>query len=300
MTMPTDARAQGSSNYAAAFSAFLFRLAGWLAYIAIFLPLFFIWVIRNEGHLTPESGIGYWLGIAGVTATVLLLTYPLRKRFRIFYGLGGVKNWFRVHMFLGVLAPVLILAHCNFSLGSLNSQVALFSMLTVAISGIAGRYFYSRIHFGLYGTKATLKDLQTALADDSGRLADTFALVPSLQKSLMDFTSMALTPVDNLALAAVRAVSIGIRARWARLTTTRAMVRELKREAKRAGWPPDQRRRTIKVAKELITDFLGTVRRAAQLSFYERLFALWHVLHIPLFYMLLLAVCVHIFAVHVY
>lgn len=298
--MQVDGRKDRSSGLGAALSAFFFRVAGWFAYIAIFMPLSFIWLIRNEGHLTPESGIGYWLGIAGVTAMVLLLTYPLRKRFRIFQRLGGVKNWFRVHMFLGVLAPVLILAHCNFSLGSLNSQVALFSMLTVAISGIAGRYFYSRIHFGLYGTKATLKDLQDVLADESGRLAGTFEMVPSLQKNLMDFTSMALTPTDNLAVAAVRAVSIGTRARWARLTTTRRMVRELKREAERAGWPSDQRRRTIKVAKGLIAEFLGTVRRAAQLGFYERLFALWHVLHIPLFYMLLFAVCVHIFAVHVY
>ena len=33
---------------------------------------------------------------------------------------------------------------------------------------------------------------------------------------------------------------------------------------------------------------------------YERLFSLWHVLHLPLFFMLLIAGIVHVVAVHVY
>jgi hypothetical protein len=33
---------------------------------------------------------------------------------------------------------------------------------------------------------------------------------------------------------------------------------------------------------------------------YERLFSLWHVLHLPLFFMLLIAGIVHVIAVNVY
>jgi len=42
------------------------------------------------------------------------------------------------------------------------------------------------------------------------------------------------------------------------------------------------------------------VRRVAELATYERLFSLWHLLHLPLFFMLLVAGVVHIVAVHVY
>ena len=295
-----DRRTKRPRANGAASAKLFVRFAGWLAYVAIFLPLWFIWQIRNEGHLTAESGLGYALGIAGVTAMVLLLTYPMRKRFRFLQRLGSVRHWFRVHMYLGVLGPVLILAHSNFKLGSLNSTVALFSMLTVAISGIAGRYFYSRIHFGLYGARATLKDLQAALEDDSGRLGEVLALVPDLQTQLLGFAARSLTPAGSLGAATSRVVTIGLRARWARLTTTRILTRAIRQEARRAGWSSVQRRRIAIEAKHLIANFLGTVRRTVQLSFYERLFALWHVLHIPLFYMLLIAAVVHVFAVHVY
>ncbi len=63
-------------------------------------------------------------------------------------------------MMMGIIGPVCILIHCGFSLGATNSNIALFSMLTVAGSGIFGRYFYSKIHHGLYGRKATLAELQ--------------------------------------------------------------------------------------------------------------------------------------------
>jgi hypothetical protein len=45
---------------------------------------------------------------------------------------------------------------------------------------------------------------------------------------------------------------------------------------------------------------LDATRRVAEFESYERLFALWHVLHLPLFFMLLIAGIVHVIAVHVY
>ena len=43
-----------------------------------------------------------------------------------------------------------------------------------------------------------------------------------------------------------------------------------------------------------------TVRRAATLGVYERLFSLWHVLHVPLFVILVLTAIIHVVAVHLY
>ena len=41
-------------------------------------------------------------------------------------------------------------------------------------------------------------------------------------------------------------------------------------------------------------------RRMAEYKMYARLFSLWHVLHIPLFFMLLIAGVVHVIAINVY
>jgi hypothetical protein len=45
---------------------------------------------------------------------------------------------------------------------------------------------------------------------------------------------------------------------------------------------------------------LESVRKVTEFHFYERLFAIWHVLHFPLFLMLVLSGIVHVIAVHMY
>lgn len=89
---------------------------------------------------------------------------------------GNIKHWFKIHMLFGVLGPVAILFHANFSLGSTNSNVAFFSMVIVALSGLVGRYFYTKIHHGLYGRKASLKELRTSLKESKSNLGSHFAL----------------------------------------------------------------------------------------------------------------------------
>jgi hypothetical protein len=55
-----------------------------------------------------------------------------------------------------------------------------------------------------------------------------------------------------------------------------------------------------KTTKAYIRDYLRLMGRVVQFSFYERLFSLWHVLHLPLFFMLVLSAIVHVLAVHMY
>ena len=117
------------------------------------------WLGRDEEYLTPKSGLGYWLGIYGSMAMLLLLIYSMRKRSRSMRWLGPIPAWFRIHMLLGIAGPVLIIFHSNFKLGALNSNVAFITMLIVASSGIVGRYLYGKIYMGLYGRKAEAQDV---------------------------------------------------------------------------------------------------------------------------------------------
>jgi hypothetical protein len=50
----------------------------------------------------------------------------------------------------------------------------------------------------------------------------------------------------------------------------------------------------------LLRHYFAAVNRAAAFAFYERLFALWHILHMPLFVLLILAAIVHVVGAHLY
>jgi hypothetical protein len=50
----------------------------------------------------------------------------------------------------------------------------------------------------------------------------------------------------------------------------------------------------------LVSSYLREVERVAHFTTYERLFSLWHVLHIPLIYLLAASTVFHILAAYMY
>jgi hypothetical protein len=261
--------------------------------------LIYGWQMRDEGHLTPEAGLGYWLGILGASAMLLLLGYPLRKRLAGLQLLGSVTGWFRLHMLLGVIGPALILLHANFKLGSLNSNVALLAMLTVAGSGLIGRYLYGRIHLGLYGRRAEIAELQGDVAALKDAIEGELSMPADVLAALDQHAERAGRRRGALsslfAFLALRLASVGLKARLGRLAE-----RHIGAQAKRLGWSRRLKRRHGKAVRGLIEDYLAAVNKTAAFVFYERLFALWHVLHLPLFALLLFAAVIHVVAVHLY
>jgi hypothetical protein len=75
------------------------------------------WLNRDEHYLAPDSGAGYWLGVAGATLMLLLLLYPLRKRIRFGRSIGSVALWFRLHMIPGLVGPALNSLPFQFQIG---------------------------------------------------------------------------------------------------------------------------------------------------------------------------------------
>ena len=258
------------------------------------------WFNREETMLTAESGAGYALGIIGGVLMLLLLLYPLRKKIRGLQRLGPVKYWFRTHMIFGVIGPVCVIFHANYHLGSLNSNVALFCMLLVASSGLVGRYFYKKIHFGLYGGKATLKELGQATQISRGELSTAVQLNTRLQAMLQKIEQAALLKQKGILSSALHVVSFAVLSRSYHFRLRRIMKRALQREAKRQNWQRRELRRHYRELRHQLKSYLAVTRKVAELSFYERLFSLWHVLHLPLFLMMIISGVIHVYAVHAY
>jgi hypothetical protein len=269
-------------------------------YTLVVYLIYLGWVSRSDSYLTAESGLGYALGIIGGTMMLLLLLYPLRKKLRFMRHLGPVRHWFRMHMVFGVLGPLLVLYHSHFQLGSLNSSVALICMVVVALSGLIGRYIYTKIHYGLYGRCATLTQLKGDTRDSKAELLVMTGFAPYLLGRVEAFERVTLEPPRGLTHSLERLVTLGLRLRWTRYALFQTLGREIGREAQRANWRPQMQRRLHRSIRRHISLHLATVQKIAELSFYERLFSLWHVLHFPLFLMMILSGTIHVIAVHLY
>ncbi|CCE09843.1 putative FAD-dependent pyridine nucleotide-disulphide oxidoreductase [Bradyrhizobium sp. STM 3843] len=277
------------------------RMLPILLTVLVFCAVSVGWLQRDEEYLTPDSGTGYWLGIYGGLAMLSLLVYSLRKRFKSMRVIGSVPFWFRSHMLLGILGPVLILFHANFRLGALNSNVAFFAMLIVAISGVIGRYIYGKIHLGLHGRKAHVKELLAeaeAMKVDLGQELQAAAFV---SQQLSAFSKGLENKMPRTALGSLRAGAIiAARTRRFRRDVVTEARRLIRAEARRARWSWSERRRRQKRIENVVRRYAAAVRKAAELTFFERLFSLWHIFHLPLFFLMLLAGIVHVWAVHHY
>lgn len=262
-----------------------------LACVAIVAGL----TLPTERYLTPQHGIGYGLGIAGGSMMLGLLIYPLRKRKPSLAFIGSVRAWFRTHMVLGVLGPLAILYHSNFSLGATNSNVALACMLIVASSGLVGRYLYSRIHHGLYGRRATLLELSRD-ADSLRQHSGALRLLPGL----MDELERAERHISAPCPVPLRPFLAAWRQRGESRRLGRLVVAAIGIAAGRSDAVARQRERFTRVACGYVDSRLMAARRVAEFEASERLFAAWHVLHLPLFAMLVIVGIVHVIAVHVY
>jgi len=245
-------------------------------------------------YYTPRSTVGFSLGVAGTFMMVALLAYPLRKHLKWMQRWGALKHWFRVHMILGLTGPTLILFHSTFHIRSPNAAVALVSMLIVVISGIIGRFVYGQIHFGLYGSRATLEALQTSLEGRSEETTSRFHFAPHVEQWLLSFRRDASQEERGLLAGTVSLATMWFRRHILARRCTRELRRILSthRQSEFRGGETE--------AVELARRYLREVERVAQFTTYERLFSLWHVLHIPLIYLLAASTVFHVIAVYMY
>lgn len=258
------------------------------------------WLAKLE-TFTPDEGFGYWIGVVGGSALLVQLAYPLRKRVRFMRAFGSTSKWFRLHMVLGIAGPLLILYHCNYSLGSPNSNVALIAMLIVAASGIIGRYFYGKVHNGLYGAHSNLQDL---LAEATTLLrvieADTGGSSGAIAAKLARQGEAVLQPAESVFGAVFKSLRLSLTMPLIRQRMLREVHAVIVENAERHGWTAKDRRSHYVMAKAHLHSYLDAVTKASGLAFYDRLLSLWHLLHMPLYFLLILTGVVHVIAVHLY
>lgn len=255
--------------------------------------------IRDEDYISASSGLGYYLGLSGGSMILLLLTYSLRKRFKPLRNVLHLKWWFRTHMILGVLGPTCILFHCRFNFGSPNSTVALICLLTVASSGLIGRFLYNRIHAGVHGEKiklvqvkkdfATLKQSLTELAVTEKHKMRAEQIFDALEELISDQKNATMR---SLIRSKKRAHTIS--------TSLSALIKSVElyhEEHPEAHQELSKAREEIHNCSEVM---LAILKKLPGLHLFERLFSLWHVVHLPIMGLMLVTAITHVIVVHMY
>lgn len=258
--------------------------------------LIYGWMTRSNASINPENGWGYALGIIGGSMMLLLLFYPFRKRVKFLRNTGSVGFWFRFHMLLGLLGPVAILYHSRFTWGALNSAVALNAMLIVAGSGLIGRFLYSRVHRGYSGRKLEVRALLTEMHELEESLDRLGQVGTTVKAYLTPYEKAAVTAGSSFWNSAAAVIQLGI--------STRRSQFQIRRDVAAAFQSVGARGADAKqVRRELLartSHYFMAVRRAGEFAFYDRMLRLWHILHLPLFFILIATAILHIVAVHMY
>jgi hypothetical protein len=257
-------------------------------------------MVARSGLYTAGSNLGYGLGVAGGVGMLALFVYPLRKRWRAMREFGSTKFWFALHMALGIAGPLLIVLHSTLAFGSLNATVAFASMALVAASGIVGRFLYGRIHHGLYGRRATLAELRMQAGMDSAAVRSKLSFARPVEERLSQFAQLAEAAGEAGLGRPLQFMGLGLRAKLAQRWCTAEATLALRRIADAEGWPTDVLAQRTASRNALIAAHLRAVQRVAQFGVFVRLFSWWHVLHVPLVYMLVLSAIAHVVAVHMY
>lgn len=93
--------------------------------------------------LGPGSNLGHGYGIAGTALIFTNLLYLVRRKFARL-SVGSLKAWLDVHVFTGLFGGLLVLFHSAFQVRSAIAWVTMGSLIVVQLTGIVGRYLYSR------------------------------------------------------------------------------------------------------------------------------------------------------------
>jgi hypothetical protein len=224
--------------------------------------------------LRPSGPYGQSLGVAGALLMLVPFVYMLRKRLRTWTWAGSMKTWLEVHLFCGIVGPVLITFHTSFKFNGIVSA-AYWSMVVVVLSGFVGRYLYVRIPRSLRGTEVSRAELDAR--------ADVLHAALTAAKGAGPW----LARVEALDPASARQSFAGllfgeVALRW--------KLHRLGRTLAASGLAPADRHALLALTLERAL----LVRRIAYLERTKAAFALWHVFHLPFVYFLMLIVAVHV------
>lgn len=223
--------------------------------------------------LRPSSPVGHLLGIGGLLMMLVPVAYAVRKKVKRFRDAGRIQTWLEVHIFSGIVGPVLVTFHTSFKFNGVVS-VAYWSMVTVVLSGFVGRYLHARIPRSIKGQELSQSELNARAEELSREISD--AALPERTLAAIEAFEHRVQPPEAPSYLSLFA------GEW-RMRRELAALRATAEEHHLHG-----------AALSLIAERATLHRRIAYLRKTKKLFDAWHVFHMPLVYVMFAIVVMHV------
>lgn len=229
--------------------------------------------------LKPGGTRGIVYGITGASLMVLMLAYSLRRRWSPMRDWAALRYWLDLHIFCGIVGPLLIVLHSSFKVQGLVA-LSFWSMVAVAGSGVLGRYLYLQIPRAASGDRMSLTEVEK----ERRRLAEELLQEESISEA-------DLAPLSEI----VEEEATRRKSLWSlflHLPTDRWRLKRRFNAFARSLGSKDHpvSRRWIHVAWQRAL----LERRLRLLSELQALFHYWHVIHKPFAVIMYLFMLVHI------
>lgn len=233
-------------------------------------------------NLRPAGFRSHAFGIIGSAMMLFMLAYSLRKRIRIFRRLGRLNHWLDVHIYFGVMGPLLIILHTSFKVQGLVA-VSFWSMVAVALSGVFGRYLYLQIPRNMKGDELSFKEIETQEEDLNLVLRQEFDFTDEDLSKVESFISPSFDKIKGLFSIFFKILKDDIFRPFRHYKIKKIF-------AKQFNIPTLHISQLIKIAerKSLLH------RKLVLLNQVQKLFHYWHVFHKPFAIIMYIIMFVHI------
>ena len=263
----------------------LFHIAGVLGTIALTVAT--LWAARKyslDGRLANTWLTVRWItGIVGLVGIAAVMTYSARKQvYR--RRAGALRYWLLSHVYLGVIAGVVLLLHGGRSSGGVLTSTLMVSFDLVILSGLFGIACYlivPRIMTSIEGDPLLIEDLQARREE----LRQTLALIDISDKELRQL-------IQGRVRKRFLSLSYLLR-QYIRREPLSALLAEAREEFGAAPLSNPNARVTLIDAVETS----ATLRRVDALIYLHQLLKLWLAPHVVTSALMLALLVIHIIQV---
>lgn len=269
---PAPARAGPGRGSSVRWLAARLGIAGLLVGVSLAgLPYYLAPIAERVRHplhvwMKPSGYVGQAAGILSLLLFLFMWLYPLRKKLRRLANVGSLSRWLEVHIVAGLSLPLVGAIHAGWRFHGLIG-LGYGSMLLVSLSGIVGRYLYTRIPRTRSGVELSLDQIEIKRRELIARIAAAMHLDPrAVEADLAD---------DDLP----------------RGRKVRALSRRWREQARNEDQVDEQ---ALAEAVRLARRQVALAQQVRRLDATQRLFRLWHIAHRPIAITAFLAIVIHV------
>jgi len=242
--------------------------------------------------LKPGGTIGLKLGILGTVLFFIIFLYAFRRLIPWLGRIGTARHWMDFHVIAGITAPIIIAFHASFKFQGI-AGVAFWIMLTVALSGVIGRYLYAQIPRSLSAAELTLSELHAGEKELSDALlGQSVYSAERLSRALHVPTAAHIRHIGPL-YAVAEMISLDVALPF-RLAALRRASCGFNAKILTIGGLLSSGNPEVEQIVRLVRQKASLSKRVVFLGQSQRVFHLWHVIHRPFSYAFVVLAVIHI------